>query len=337
MGAPIATRQGRVMIQTNPHNGREITMFAMQAEGMVIAQPPYGYRAYGLTIRSDLELPELEPEAAESPDVTIRLRPTGRPLPHPSGSVVFEFSADTQYLAWPGVGGFLIRGTNAIDIEPAAGVSTPLLNFPLLGPVFALLLHLRGMLVLHASAIEVAGRGAIFLGDKGAGKSTTAAALVAAGHRLLIDDVLALDFSDPNGPRIAPGFPQLKLTDATANKIIIDGAVAMPPPIPDFPKQQRRLTGPFLQSHALPGCIYVLMRGPLATTRPMSVQDALSALMRFSYLPLLQQRPLSRLEAGAHLKQCATLAGSVRICTLELPTDLDRLGEIVQLIERDLM
>ena len=36
-------------------------------------QAPHGYRAYGLTIRSDLLLPELDADVAARPDLVIRL------------------------------------------------------------------------------------------------------------------------------------------------------------------------------------------------------------------------------------------------------------------------
>jgi hypothetical protein len=295
-------------------------------------QPPYRYRAYGLIIRSDLEMPELESVVAEQPDLIIRLSKVGRSLPALSQGALCVYGADAQYLAWPGVGGFLIRGTREIDIEPAPGVSIPLLNFPLLGPVMALLLHLRGMLVLHASAINVAGRSVIFLGARGAGKSTTAAALVAAGHQLLVDDVVAIDLSISGDPRIVPGFPTVKLTEVVAAKIVLDAAVSIPPPIPDFPKRQRRLAALSLHSYVPLSCIYVLARGPSASKGLLSAVDALTAIMRFSILPLSQQRPLSDKEAGIHLKQCAVLVGSVRAYRLEVPNDLDRLDEVVRLV-----
>ena len=201
---------------------------AARGAGGAKLSPPYGYRAYGLSIRSDLPLPELDPDAAEQPDLTIRLGKAGLPLPQASSDTVYEFGEDRQYVAWPGVAAFLIRGTSTIDIEPAPGVSEPLLNLPLLGPIMALLLHLRGLLVLHASAVDLGGRGAVFLGNKGAGKSTTVAAFIARGHRLLADDVLAVDFPAAAEPCIVPGFPQLKLVNDAASRLVLDGAVDMP-------------------------------------------------------------------------------------------------------------
>jgi hypothetical protein len=299
--------------------------------------PPHGYRAYGLTIRSDLLLPELDSDSADRPDLTIRLARTGRPLPQPSLGTVYESGAQDHYVAWPGVGAFLIRGAQAIDVEPAPGVSLPLLNFPLLGPVMARLLHLRGMLVLHASAVDLTGRGAVFLGAKGAGKSTTVAAFVAAGHRLLTDDVLAIRFSSHECPHIVPGFPQLKLNVDVADRFVWDGAVAMPPPIPGFPKQQRRLTGCFSHAPVLPRCIYVLAQGCSAKIVPLSAQDALGPLLSYSFASLFQRRygQLSKAEAGRHLSQCAALAGLVRVARLERPSDLQRLPDIVRLVEDD--
>ena len=299
--------------------------------------PPYGYRAYGLSIRSDLPLPELDPDAAEQPDLTIRLGKAGLPLPRASPDAVYEFGEDRQYVAWPGVAAFLIRGTSTIDIEPAPGVSEPLLNLPLLGPIMALLLHLRGLLVLHASAVDLGGRGAVFLGKKGAGKSTTVAAFIARGHRLLADDVLAFDFPAAAEPCILPGFPQLKLVNDAASRLVLDGAVDMPPPIPDFPKRQRRLTGRFSHATVAPHRIYMLARGESAAITPLSAQDALGALLWFSFASLFKRRhmPLGTAQVSRHLAQCAALAGLARVARLEAPGDLDRLDEVVRLVEND--
>ncbi|HTZ72603.1 MAG TPA: hypothetical protein VMB47_01670 [Candidatus Aquilonibacter sp.] len=62
----------------------------------------------------------------------------------------------------------------------------------LLGPVMGLMLLLRGTVCLHASAIVIKSRAVLFLGDAGAGKSTTAAALAQRGHALLADDIVSI-------------------------------------------------------------------------------------------------------------------------------------------------
>jgi hypothetical protein len=297
---------------------------------------PFGYRAYGLSIRSDLLLSELDPYEAGTADLTIRVRPTGRPLPDPSIGSSFEFDRNTRYLAWSAVGGFLVNGNNAIDIEPANGAGDELLHLPLLGPVMALLLHLRGMLVLHASAIAIGERSAIFLGDKLAGKSTTAAALVAAGHRLLADDVVAIDFGRPGGPQVVPGFPQLKLDRRDGHSVIGDSAEAFPLVLPEFEKRQHRLTEDFSHVAVPPTHIYVLARGSVAMASALPVAEALKALMRFSYVTRFRANLLSGHSAASHLRQCAAVAGVVRASRLEVPAGLDRLSEVVRLVEADL-
>ena len=61
-----------------------------------------------------------------------------------------------------------------------------------LGPILSLALRRQGRVCLHASAVEWHGKAVLFLGPAGSGKSTTAAALVRHGARLISDDISAL-------------------------------------------------------------------------------------------------------------------------------------------------
>jgi hypothetical protein len=300
-----------------------------------VSRPEYRYRAYGLALHSDLAVPELEPDDAEAADVTVRLGSIDRPMPEPPAGTRFEFGPDDQYLAWLMVGRFLIRDGREIVVEPLAEAGEALVRMPLLGPVMAVLLHLRGMLVLHASAVAIGGRSAIFLGDKQAGKSTTAAALVGAGHRLIADDVLAIQFPESDGPWIAPGFPHLKLDVDVAKAVIGDGAAALPPAHPSFEKRQHRLTEPFSHARVRPARIYVLSRDAVAASTPLAAADALTALIRFSYITRFGASAFKGEMAGAHLRQCAKLAGSVGVSRLDVPSGVERLGDVVRLVERD--
>ena len=65
-----------------------------------------------------------------------------------------------------------------------------------LAQVLPLAAALRGMEILHASAVEMAGRAVAFLGSSGVGKTTLAARIVVRGARLVTDDVLAVDMAN---------------------------------------------------------------------------------------------------------------------------------------------
>jgi hypothetical protein len=62
-----------------------------------------------------------------------------------------------------------------------------------LAQVLPLAAVLRGMDVLHASAVALGGRAVAFLGPSNVGKTTLASRIVARGARLVTDDVLAVD------------------------------------------------------------------------------------------------------------------------------------------------
>jgi hypothetical protein len=80
----------------------------------------------------------------------------------------------------------------------------------LLGPVLGILLRLRGVTCLHASAVAFGDHAVAFVGDAGAGKSTTAAAFAQRGHAIISDDIVALAERD-GGFSVTPAYPYLSL------------------------------------------------------------------------------------------------------------------------------
>jgi hypothetical protein len=81
----------------------------------------------------------------------------------------------------------------------------------LLGPVLGLLLRLRGVTCLHASAVSFKDYAVAFVGSEGAGKSTTAAALAQSGGLAIVsDDVVALAERD-GAFYVHPAYPYLCL------------------------------------------------------------------------------------------------------------------------------
>ena len=294
------------------------------------------YKTYGLVVSSEVVLPELEPTTPTAPDLEIAVGPVDFPDGASRGATAFRFEAARQYLSWQAVGTFMISDANRIDVDPAPGIDDPLLAFPLLGPVMALVLHGRGLLVMHASAIAVNGRSVVFMGDKGAGKSTAAGAMIRAGHRLLTDDVVALDLSDPERPMILPGFPQLKLAADAADAIRLEQAEVRPQVHPQIDKAQHRLRGGFAADAAPVSRLYVLERGGQAAISPLASGAALPAIIKFSYITRFGRQALPDDFAAAHLRQCARIAGRIGVSRLEVPTGLARIDEAVAAIEADL-
>lgn len=299
--------------------------------------PRQTYRAFGLVLASEIPLPELTPATdGGEPDLYI-LYGSGNPLPTRDEGVTARFAADgDHFLAWPDVAAFRFRGASCIEVEPYPDTPVAYLPFPLLGPIMALALHARGRLTLHASAIDVDGRGVAFVGDKLAGKSTTAAAFLRAGHRLLTDDLLAIGQEERGVPTILPAFGQVKLAEDAAAAVRIASSEPLPLVYPGFQKRQHRLTDPFLHDHLPADRLYVLERGgdrPRVT--PLEGFAAVAAVMRYSYITRFGKAALTPAAEARHLQQCAALARAVRVAVLHVPHDLSRLEETVALVAAD--
>ena len=174
------------------------------------------YEACGLRFRSELELPGLRPAAGDGADVVVRRGPVEEPSGFPPSGIAAEPGPDADRLAWYG----RARLRVADDEVVADSADDAFVRQCVVGPGLGVLLHRRGRLVLHGSAVDVGGRAVVLLGEKGAGKSTTAAALLARGHALLTDDLVALAARPGGGsdgpPAVAPGPTQMKLWPESA-------------------------------------------------------------------------------------------------------------------------
>lgn len=170
----------------------------------------HAYRHSGLTVASDIELPEWEAfatEPSDTPDVRIVV---ARDTTFPDLGDRLQVEGERVRFAIAGVGGWSIEKGSAIVLSPARGAKPEELRLFTLGSAWGMLGYQRGDAMWHASAVRLGGRTALFCGRAGEGKSTMAAAMVAAGARLVADDLSRIVIHE-NGPVIYPSATRLKL------------------------------------------------------------------------------------------------------------------------------
>lgn len=168
----------------------------------------FSYQLFGLRLSCELFLPELPPSTATGPaDVEIAF---GTPPIVADEKPGYTVAGAGTLLSVPGVGRYWIE-RDRILVEPATDASEKNLRLFLLGSAFGALIHQRGLLPLHANAIEIGDRAVAFMGRSGAGKSTIAAWFHDRGFRVLADDVCVVAMDGAGRPFVHSGVPRLRL------------------------------------------------------------------------------------------------------------------------------
>lgn len=176
----------------------------------------------------------------------------------------FRISSDGRQVA-------VQAGTDAL-----AGARHDLIN-----TVLPMLLNLQGREVLHASSVlSPRGEAVAFVGNGGTGKSTAAAAMMAAGYRLLSDDALPL-IPQHGGIATASGAPEMNLWAQPRRLLGLDQ--------PGFP-QGKRLVRPGEARHRA---------GQFRLDRIYVVEPAAGAVGS-SLLPMTTAQTLMELVRAAH-------------------------------------
>jgi hypothetical protein len=169
----------------------------------------FDYSLFGLHVRSDLQLPELlaAPPGGQ-PEVTIRLGevPAGA-NPGPG----LQATDEGAVLTIDSIARYAIAEGAQITVDREPDAADANVRLYLLGSAMGVLLHQRGLLPLHANAVEIGGKAFAFMGASGAGKSTMAAWLHDHGYPIIADDVCVVGFADDGRPQVHRGVARLRL------------------------------------------------------------------------------------------------------------------------------
>jgi hypothetical protein len=191
------------------------------------------YRQYGITLDVNEALPSGAPCAAQAADITVEVLPPGE-VAEPGLAWVMPDPSAPVWRAWTDEGSWLrlrysfredwvefvidergnevwVARSPTVLIEEAAGL--------LFGPVLSCVLAQRGLTCLHAAVVALEDEVIALVGGSGAGKSTTALALVQHGGSLVADDVAVLA-AHSGRITVAAGSPHLRMRPDSARWLL---------------------------------------------------------------------------------------------------------------------
>lgn len=285
------------------------------------------YRGYGLTLRSEIPLPEMSIVSVGSgtADVDIVLGPVsedagwrqvGPRVFGTSGILRFGPRARATILASHG---------RRIVVQLGEDVPPAIVRPYLLSSGMGAVLHQRSFLPLHASVVETADGCVALMGHRGAGKSTLAAFIASTGGAAVSDDICAVTVTDDR-PVAWPNRQRFKLAADAAAYLHLECAdaerlpggklsIAVRATGDDEPRPLRALC--------------VLTTATTCALRRLERAEALAALVTHTF------RPRYVIGLGIereHLQRCATVAATTPVFSLSTIRDLSRLDDVARLV-----
>ena len=177
------------------------------------------YSAYGLAIRSDIDLPALAKIDETTPDITIA-----------AGSIPAGAGGENKFRNWEaepgrflstffGVGRILVTGGDTIIYDRNEAADDTQVVSIVLGTALAAAMMQRKLLPIHSCSVLTDKGAVLVMGRSGAGKSTMLGGLLALGLPMLADDVTGLELDADGRPIAIPGFPAMRLWEDSLNNL----------------------------------------------------------------------------------------------------------------------
>ncbi len=317
----------------------------------------YSYLNCGFLVESDAIIPELHQasEIAPNPDnlINIRLCAANPDLPEPSHWFMHQslpnglpWSArartrDGYFFRFHELADFLVDHSGhhitCVGRHPEASDLT--VRAILLDHVIPPVVALRGLYVLHAAAVRTDAGVCVFAGDSGAGKSTIAAQLSAAGGDFLTDDCLVID--EQGGTVVAQAsHPSVKLRH-DAMQFLTPGCES--DPVAEY-TTKRRVRASNFGARFLPeplplARLYFLTRGEddaVATSEPVIERLSPSAAFMRLVNHCIRLDSEDRATLEREFQFTRRIVASVPAALLSLPNDLSKLPLAHDAIAADL-
>jgi hypothetical protein len=314
------------------------------------------YQLYGLTLASDFPFANNLIEGKGRPDLTFHMAdeplvtgweqdppifPRASQLRDEEDSTIYVYRAEGCYVVHlPRVADYYLY-PKSIVCHLLDAKHNYLIEIHLLGVVLSLWLELQGKPALHASAVVVEHRAAVFLATNSGGKSSLAASLMQAGYPLLTDDILPLERR--KGVFLgSSGYPQMRMWPDQAQHFLNhyrDLGIVHPA------YSKRRVPvgkgglGSFYNGLAPLACFYLPERrdpngwGTKTNIIPVPRTESLIALVRHSFVALTVEA--LRLQPQ-RLKFFAPLVAQVPVRRIIYPEGYEHLSAVRQSILNDL-
>lgn len=300
------------------------------------------YFVNGLALASDQALPGLQSvPSAGVVDVQVHFQPSSAEFGTSREHIYYRDASVTaarggnhfRLIYADGIEFLLNAGGDQVHVHSSRGVPFDVAAAYFTGPVLGLVLRIRGVLCLHASAVENALGGFALCGARGAGKSTLAATFALAQDRVLSDDVVALE-RQPDGFAVPPSWSRFKLWPDSVQALYGNHS--------DFPRldseSEKRVVYPLPlppRKPALLRTVYLMNARSAETTtawmESVDPRDAMLSLASHTYANYLLTPEMRRVE----FEQLQQLMKTISVRKLTIPNDYSALPAVREALLAD--
>jgi hypothetical protein len=228
-----------------------------------------------------------------------------------------------RWAFWASDAGWYIVDPKVPSVAVESHGPSLLAELRLFGVPASLCATAAGDIALHASAVEIGGRAVLFAAPSMYGKTTTAAAFAARGHRLLSEDTVRC--SMVSEPVAYPGPSVVRLRSDVAARITLPHASRLSMP-------NGRVCALLDSDHRGDGepvplrSIMILRSGEAVAIKPMPRALAARDLFALSFTLPIQQR-------AANFTGIVDLVSRVEVVDLHRPVTLASMPEVLDAVE----
>jgi len=291
------------------------------------------YTAYGYALNSEIKLPGFTSAFEGKTDIIVSRR-TAQPTKDKKNQyAIFAHKMPTGLMVnWHGVASYSITHGHEIVVYPEKDSIPEMVAQPLYGIVLAAILLQRSHLVLHGSSVAINGKAIVLVGEKGFGKSTLTAGLLARNHDFISDDVTAFSISNSTDLQVLSGIPRIKLWPDAVSALGYN-LESLSHVSPLSPKYLLMVQDQFKSIRVPLNAIVMLDHGRTIELQEMKAADKMLWLLGGHYLAKFHHA-LPEKSRRLIFNQCSRFAREINIVKLVMPRDIDLLSDVIELLEQ---